>query len=54
MSDDELVAAIQVRDEQGNAFYWLLIRPETAKAIVEEHGMKVLMSLPDMPESQIT
>lgn len=53
MSDDELVSAIQVRDEQGGAFYWLIIRPETAKAIVEEHGMTVLMNLPDTPESQI-
>jgi hypothetical protein len=53
MSDDELVAAIQVRDEQGFAFYWLLLRPETARQIIDEHGMRVLMTLPDTPEAQV-
>jgi len=53
MSDDELVAAIQVRDEQGFAFYWLLLRPETARLVIEEHGMRVLMTLPDTPEAQV-
>lgn len=54
MSDDEVVSAIQVRDEQGYAFYWLLIKTETAKAIIEEHEMKVLYTLPDTPEAQVT
>lgn len=54
MSDDELVAAIQVRDEHGFAFYWLLLRPETARQIIEEHGMTIVFTLPDTPEQQIT
>jgi hypothetical protein len=54
MSDDELVAALQVRDEQGCAFYWLLTRPETARQIIQEHGMTVAYTLPDTPKGQIT
>lgn len=54
MSDDELVCAIQVRDEQDYAFYWLLIKTATAKALIEEHEMKVAYSLPDTPEAQVT
>ena len=54
MSDDELVAAIQVRDEHGYAFYWLLIKTETAMAIIQEHGMTIAYTLLDIPESQIT
>jgi len=54
MSDDALVCAIQVRDEQGYAFYWLLISPELAKRMIEEQGMRVLYTLPDTPEAQIT
>ncbi len=53
MSDDELVAAIQVRDENGFAFYWLLVAPDTARAIIKENGMKVAFELPDTPEDQI-
>lgn len=53
MSDDELVAAIQVRDESGYAFYWLLVAPDTARAIIRENGMKVVYELPDTPEGQI-
>ncbi len=53
VSDDELVAALQVRDEQGHAFYWLLVRPETARQIIDEHGMTVVFSLPDTPSDQI-
>ena len=54
MSDDEVVSAIQVRDEQGYAFYWLLIKTETAKAIIQEHGMRVAYTLPDTPECQVS
>jgi hypothetical protein len=54
MSDDELVAAIQVRDEGGYAFYWLLVAPDTARAIIKENGMRVVYELPDTPEEQIT
>jgi hypothetical protein len=54
MSDDEVVSAIQVRDEQGYAFYWLLIKTDTAKAIIQEHGMTVAYTLPDTPECQVT
>lgn len=54
MSDDEVVSAIQVRDEQGYAFYWLLIKTETAKAIIAEHEMRILYTLPDTPEAQVT
>lgn len=54
MSDDEVVSAIQVRDEHGFTFYWLLISTETAKKIIDEHQMKVIMDLPDTPEAQIT
>lgn len=53
MSDDELVAAIQVRDEQGYAFYWMLVKIETAKSIIAEHGMTVAYTLPDTPDQQI-
>ncbi len=54
MSDDGVVAAIQVRDEAGFAFYWLLISADLARKMIEEHGMKVIYALPDTPESQIT
>lgn len=54
MSDDELVAAIQVRDEQGYAFYWLLVAPDTARAIIKDNGMTVIYELPDTPEGQVT
>lgn len=54
MSDDEVVSAIQVRDEQGYAFYWLLISTAIAKKLIEEHGMTVLYKLPDTPEAQVT
>lgn len=54
MSDDELVSAIQIRDEQGYAFYWLLVCPETAQKIIEEHGMTIAFTLPDTPDAQVT
>lgn len=53
MSDDEVVAAIQVRDEQGYPFYWQLISPETARRLIEELGMKVVYNLPDTTEDQV-
>jgi hypothetical protein len=53
MSDDGQVAAIQVRDEQGYAFYWLLITPELARQLILETGMKVVLELPDTPGGMI-
>lgn len=53
MSDDGLVAAIQVRDEEGYAFYWLLVSSEVAHKIIEEHSMTILYTLPDTPGDQI-
>lgn len=53
MSDDEVVAAIQVRDESGYAFYWLLVSTEVARKLIEEHRMEVLFRLPDTADSQV-
>ncbi len=53
MSDNEEVAAIQVRDEQGYAFYWVLISPELASKMVEELEMKLAYALPDTPDHQV-
>ncbi len=54
MSDDDVVAAIQVRDEDDIPFYWLLISPAIAQQMVEELGMKVVFTLPDTPDAQLT
>jgi hypothetical protein len=53
MSDDGVVAAIQVRDEEGCPFYWLLVSPEVARLLIEEHSMKVVYELPDGPADQV-
>ena len=53
MSDDGAVCAIQVRDDQGYAFYWLLISFDLASLMIKELGMAVAYTLPDTPESQI-
>lgn len=47
MSDDGLVAALQVRDEEGFPFYWLLVTPQLARMLIDEQGMKVILDLPD-------
>lgn len=53
MSDDGIVATIQVRDEQGFPFYWELISPAAAELLIRDLGMKVLLILPDTPDDQI-
>lgn len=53
MSDDGAVSAIQVRDDQGYAFYWLLISLDLANRLIIELEMKVAYTLPDTPEGQI-
>ncbi len=53
MSDDEVVAALQIRDEDGFAFSWLLVSPELARAMIAEFGMKVVLELPDTPQDQV-
>ena len=53
MSDDGAVCAIQVRDEHGYAFYWLLISFDLASRLIVELEMKVAYTLPDTPDSQI-
>ena len=53
MSDDGVVCAIQVRDEHGYAFYWLLISPNLANLMIKELEMKIAYTLPDTPDGQI-
>lgn len=52
-SDDLVAAAIQVRDPDGAPFYWLIISPQLARLLIEEHGMKVAFELPDTPADQL-
>ena len=53
MSDDEIVACLQFRDERGDPFYWKLVSIDTAKRLIFEFQMIVAFTLPDTPEEQI-
>jgi hypothetical protein len=53
ISDDEIVACLQFRDERGDPFYWKLVSIDTAKRIIYEFQMTVAFTLPDTPEEQI-
>lgn len=53
ISDDEIVACLQFRDERGDAFYWKNVSIDTAKLLIYELQMTVAFHLPDTPEAQI-
>jgi hypothetical protein len=53
VSDDEIVACMQFRDERGDPFYWKNVSIDTAKRLIYELQMTVVFELPDTPEAQI-
>lgn len=53
ISDNEVAAAIQCRDQDDVPFYWLPVSPELANLIIKEFNMKVGFHLPDNPKDQI-
>jgi len=53
VSDDEIVACLQFRDERGDPFYWKNVSIDTAKLLIYEFQMVVAFHLPDTPEAQI-
>jgi len=53
ISDDEIVACLQFRDEDGAPFYWKLVSPDTAKLLIYEFQMSIVYELPDTPEAQV-
>jgi hypothetical protein len=53
ISDDEIVACLQFRDERGDPFYWKLVSIDAAKRLIYEFQMTVAFTLPDTPEETI-
>lgn len=53
VSDDEIVACLQFRGEDGSPFYWKLVSIDTARRLIYEFQMTVSFELPDTPDEQI-